>query len=1847
MYKRIISLMFAVLLLVSLVSPGLTSAQTGSSSDLNGFSGSSSFSDSSNPSETRTESLELPPSNELSSGWSNIAQNINPVADAPNLTNGNTASSFNDVKQGNWFFEAANYVYQNGLFQGTGEHTFSPQGTMTRAMFVTVLGRAAGIDSSQYTSASSFTDVSAGSYYAPYVEWANKNGIVTGVGNRKFAPNNTVTKEQMATIMVRYFEEFNIDYQTGNPIITEPSDIRNVSSWARDAVMALWRAGLINGDRSGNFNPASNATRAEAASFVMRSNEVIKKNTSPASTAIPTSTSTPTPTSTPTLTSTSASTSTSTPVSTPTPTPSPTSTSGTFTITFNTNGGTAIANRYVVAGHSLGELPTTQKENYTFLGWYTDSEFTTEVSSDAIVTSDMTLYAKFERLSDQALEVQSIPVISKLDQPSTFSIKVVDSSGELTESMIKNAIRFSASTHLDFVKYSGISITKVDNEYIITANNKSKQFPEGGTFKLVLTEDALVFKEGDTEYDSSTREVDFTTAKAEVNNLKFNSNLKFISAAEVSLMSQDGQQAKFIANPLYTYEINKGTTETTVNDFQDGYFIHEGGGIEVGDTVAIYDGANPSEHNGSAPLEDEGNISYVQIFSIKNGNEYHYGAPDVADIIFVPDVLPVNAAEDTDGDPNNNSITVSESTMDFSDAKYAGFNFKEDLTVEPGDFIAFYTGELSEASQLLNYAQIRAVNHANNTYTITYEAISEEAMRSSFDYYKKDQKVENEKLLSDDSIAQLQAEMTSEAMDSGFAQRASGYLASMALQTDSFKELNVDNQFSDSDIQYLSENAAAGTSLMKIAGSKVEVSVEQVKVDISPNLNHFEGKTGIRAALQIEAEVTIEVSANHEIKIKLTGTFEQEFSVNLSAGGNIYWEEFWFFSIPVDYSVYANLDVYTYTAVRFDANLGLFEKEEDIDWNSDDVINVARQIKKVMEESEKYTDNEIDEISDSLPDLYADFLDNEDIDWVDIVTQELFRTQVRVVNGIFEIVFKAEFVVSAKVNISVGIIYTYENGQRYGFNMRIIAAEVSNSQTTLVPEKYKFTFYAMGELGLRAGIRLTVEVGALSTELNSIGVQAELGGYIKLWGFFYYHYERTEGKPAISSMKGAYHAEIGLYLEIKIIAQAFKGTFSVVPYSTTYEKPLFEMGTRSAILDFSYEQDDVEPIEMHGEFGKTSYQLPLEYFMMDKMDLHDGELTSSPQDVSYFRISFSNRDNFRYDPRNRTITPDRDDETGYDTELYITYDGPSASLGSDPLTRTYTVSYDNLKDSYTMTLKELDEKLPISDMRIMRQISGKYLSAIPQIPDPTKLGYTFIGWYNESLGTIGWKVPLPTVMDAKDLNFYAAFQPATDTPYLVETYTENSYDDGYTLVDTEKLRGKTNAVPSVGPKDIPGFITPQKTQVVIKADGSTVIKYSYKREMIELTFQLDYSKATDDVPIAATQYIEYMKYGASLDVPSYVTNIKGLTFLGWESMDNIVPATPKTYTAYFDLKKDMRVLVEYYSRDSYEGEFSKVGSEIYLATAYKVFNARTQAAGYYNSPNEYELADDWGLPTDYTFVVDPERPKNELVVRQYLQRKYELTFDSNEGTFADGISGKSYLSAGMPYQIPSDPTREGYTFTGWSPAIPSENREMPAENLTYTAQWTEAAERQKYTVEHYQRGTGIDAPFELVDTEELEGIVGDTVTATHKTYSGFYALEGTGTDYATISSGVVDEDGSTTLQLYYDRNVYKVKFIYIDPFTQEEKLINEETYRFGVQFTIPSKSVWGLGVTGIGWKALDGAPEIDEYAMNLVPAQNVTYELILPDEGSGEGGEGENPGFPGFPGFPGSQFPGLTGFIKF
>ena len=92
-----------------------------------------------------------------------------------------SVEQFSDVKARDWFYDAVEYAVSNGLFHGTGETTFSPEQSMTRGMFVTVLGRKSNVEQSLYTE-QQFEDVKAGQYYAPYVNWAASNGIVNGTG---------------------------------------------------------------------------------------------------------------------------------------------------------------------------------------------------------------------------------------------------------------------------------------------------------------------------------------------------------------------------------------------------------------------------------------------------------------------------------------------------------------------------------------------------------------------------------------------------------------------------------------------------------------------------------------------------------------------------------------------------------------------------------------------------------------------------------------------------------------------------------------------------------------------------------------------------------------------------------------------------------------------------------------------------------------------------------------------------------------------------------------------------------------------------------------------------------------------------------------------------------------------------------------------------------------------------------------------------------------------------------------------------------------------------------------------------------------------------------------------------------------------------------------------------------------------------------------------------------------------------------------------------------------------------------------------------------------------------------
>ena len=169
---------------------------------------------------------------------------------------------FTDVKPSDWYYSAVRYARANNFFNGITATTFGPNGTLTRGMFVTVLGRMAGVDTADYPGDSGFGDVKNSSYCAPYVQWAAKYGITSGAGNGLFLPDATVTRQQMAAFLVRYFDAFQVNYDTGENVTTLPDDLDKVAPYARDAVTKLWKQGLLNGNGV-SFDPEG-ASWAEA-----------------------------------------------------------------------------------------------------------------------------------------------------------------------------------------------------------------------------------------------------------------------------------------------------------------------------------------------------------------------------------------------------------------------------------------------------------------------------------------------------------------------------------------------------------------------------------------------------------------------------------------------------------------------------------------------------------------------------------------------------------------------------------------------------------------------------------------------------------------------------------------------------------------------------------------------------------------------------------------------------------------------------------------------------------------------------------------------------------------------------------------------------------------------------------------------------------------------------------------------------------------------------------------------------------------------------------------------------------------------------------------------------------------------------------------------------------------------------------------------------------------------------------------------------------------------------------------------------------------------------------------------
>lgn len=174
---------------------------------------------------------------------------------------------FGDVKSADWFYNDVKYVYEKGMMAGTAADVFAPNATTTRAMIVTILYRLEG--SPAVTGTSSFVDVPAGQWYTDAVNWAAANQIVKGTSATTFAPNDSITREQMAAILYRYAQYKGYDV-TKKADLSGYSDNGQVSAYAKDALAWANAAKLINGVTNTTLAPQGNATRAQVSAILHR-----------------------------------------------------------------------------------------------------------------------------------------------------------------------------------------------------------------------------------------------------------------------------------------------------------------------------------------------------------------------------------------------------------------------------------------------------------------------------------------------------------------------------------------------------------------------------------------------------------------------------------------------------------------------------------------------------------------------------------------------------------------------------------------------------------------------------------------------------------------------------------------------------------------------------------------------------------------------------------------------------------------------------------------------------------------------------------------------------------------------------------------------------------------------------------------------------------------------------------------------------------------------------------------------------------------------------------------------------------------------------------------------------------------------------------------------------------------------------------------------------------------------------------------------------------------------------------------------------------------------------------------
>ena len=1395
-----------------------------------------------------------------------------------------------------------------------------------------------------------------------------------------------------------------------------------------------------------------------------------------------------------------------------------------YTVTFHSDGDN-IDPISVFAGSKISQMPVPTKDNMIFLGWFTDNgTFANKVTEDTMIHSDLDLYALYLPAEPLALADERTST-SVSDVAPDYSFAVL-SSVQMSPEAVKNAILVESSSENE-EEFGGLSVTGGSENFTVAATHG---FTPGGSYTLTLTDSALTFD----GHGSNVRTYNITvTSPDPVLNVQLKDSVKTIPTADIGGVTQNGTAVDSIFAPLF--EINEENNE--VDQPFTGTFVYSGEKeLLLGDTLAVYEGTAPDKR--SAGIDYSGqNIAYVTVTAV-SGTTISYTNAEVMEVLFTPEVFPVNILDDEDGDPGNASLTIEISNFTDSSEQFAQMEYDlrhdSSTVVEAGDFLAFYEEPL-DADALVGYARITEVMTGNAYHVITYETVTLEALLASMDIAASAE-LTYDQLNDTADMGQLEEQLREQVTESGFIDSASEFLVKLA------------NTDEDTREQIIDELGISNFSITETESPVMLAADQNVTVDfsfaISPILEHYEGEEGLKC----DITVTCEISLGDNVSITVTGTFTQEIKIELDITGEATLAWALFIPIPIDFTADASVSIYSYTSLKLNALLTTSSGKED--------LNIQYKIEQLeYSGTGELPPEQKSELIREFYEIYQDMLAQEH-DYF-----ELFKIPIVQFKGgvdplhLIGFGVSVDFVVSVDANVSLGVEFGYEKATRYSVHLESGTKTATTKQTDLVDGDYAFIVYLMGTLGLRAGVKATVEIGFLDVDLDSIGFSVELGAYWRMWGFVYYELVH-ENNVTTSSYGGGVYMELGIYLEIDFIAQVLNNQYEYVATLFEQEWPLLCIGDRYYVFDYTYVLDDSSDDILLTNIN--TFVLPDVYRSMYRMDYKTGSISSVVYVPSEFTYTIEEDSLHAYSvsaQNNIGISPPPNTPS-LSAKLVVTWNRSPLSFTSMPLSRSFELNWSGpVTGSYYYHF-ETNGGFPINSIRI----GYGYMLDPDYYPTPRRTGYTFTGWFSDSTFE---HVLDPNVLPSGDVTLYARWTPNW-VNYTVRRY-EEQLNGSFSFLVSENKSAWADQTITDSTYPMAGFATPQPQTIHISPDNSTIVEYYYERLNYTYTFKLHNGGA---------DIVGTMPYGTRLAAPSLVK--PGYAFTGWS------PAVPArlyddgvTYEAQW-LRNEYAISYDLVG-GSVEGENppaynidstdmtlvnptraghvfvgwtgtglsaptmtvvipqGSTGDRYYTAVwttynRYDIRHIRENLSGVYSlmelefgaggagtetnaQPKTYE-----GFTATLPVTQQIIKANNETVVSIYYARNsYTLTFDAAGGEGGGAQSVKYGDSIYAAYVNTAPVSREGYYLTGWSPEI-SAGMTMPAHDMTFTAQWT----RLDYVITYNLDGGSVSGT-----NPGGYNTSSDTITLINPTKPGYAFIGWTGTELTAPTLLLTIPTGST------------------------------------------------------------------------------------------------------------------------